>query len=146
MVTNTKESLSSLRIERSIHIDAPVEVVFDSVLAQLGPESEAPDGTNMQLILETWPGGRWYRDLGDQTGHWWGTVQVIKPPKLIEIAGPMFMSYPAVSHLQYRLTDSGSGATLDFLHRAFGELTDEHVQGVTSGWDHQLSRIAAKRF
>ncbi|HEX3702577.1 MAG TPA: hypothetical protein VHU82_04550 [Vicinamibacterales bacterium] len=35
--------------------------------------------------LEAWPGGRWFRDLGDNTGHLWGHVQAIKPPTLPEI-------------------------------------------------------------
>jgi hypothetical protein len=142
MVAAANESLSSLNISRSLQIEASVAIVYESILEQLGPESVTPDGQKMEMKLEAWPGGRWYRDLGDQAGHWWGTVQVIKPPRLIEISGPMFMSYPVVSHMQYRLSDSGTGTQLDFLHRAFGELAEEHVQGVNVGWDKHLGRIA----
>jgi hypothetical protein len=53
------------------------------------------------------PGGRWYRDLGEDNGHFWGTVQAIKRPTLLEITGPLFMSYAAVSNLQYRLSSGG---------------------------------------
>lgn len=58
----------------------------------------------MPMILEEWPAGRWFRDLGNGQGHLWGFVPVIKPPTLIEIQGPMFMSYAVAGHLQLRLT------------------------------------------
>ena len=142
MVATANEHLSSLNISRTIQIDAPITIVFDCVLDQLGREFETPDGKKLDMKLEAWPGGRWYRDLGEQAGHWWGTVQVIKPPQLIEISGPMFMSYPVASHLQYRLRESGVGTQLELHHRAFGELLDEHRQGVEAGWEHQLDCVA----
>ena len=36
------------------------------------------------MKIEAWPGGRWYRDLGDDNGHFWGNVQAIKQPTLLE--------------------------------------------------------------
>ena len=50
------------------------------------------------MKIEAWPGGRWFRALGNNTGHLWDHVQSIKPPKLLEIHGPLFMSTPAISH------------------------------------------------
>ena len=141
MTAFTDQNATSVRIDRTVDISAPVRTVYGSLLEQLGPGSGMPDGTPMPMKLEPWPGGRWFRDLGDNTGHWWGTVQVIKPPTLIEIAGPLFMSYPAMSHIQYRLTDNAGGTTLQFVHRAFGELDPDHIAGVSDGWDYQLSRI-----
>ena len=137
---------SSLCIERTIEIAAPLETSFEALLEQLGPASEMPDGTPMPMTLEAWPGGRWFRDLsddklGNSAGHLWGHVQVIKPPTLLEICGPLFMSYPAVSHVQYRLAESGNSTTLQFLHRAIGELNPEHCQRVQGGWDHKLKRV-----
>ena len=63
----------------------------------MGPDNETPDGKPMPMKIEPWPGGRWYRDLGDDNGHLWGHVQAIKRPTLLEITGPLFMSYPASS-------------------------------------------------
>ena len=61
----------------------------------------------MPMKIEAWPGGRWFRDLGDNNGHFWGHVQAIKRPTLLEITGPLFMSYAVVSNLQYRLSEVG---------------------------------------
>jgi hypothetical protein len=71
----------------------------------------------MPMKIELWPGGRWYRDLGNNTGHLWAHVQVIKPPKLLELCGPMFMSYPATNHVQYRLVEEAGKTRLTLTHR-----------------------------
>ena len=142
MVSAVHQNQTSLRVERAIEIEAPVQIAFEALLEQLGPAASMPDGTSMPMVLEPRPGGRWYRDLGEGAGHFWATVQVIKPPTLIELNGPLFMSYPAISHVQYRLTDAGDGkTTLLFLHRAIGELDPEHCERVSSGWESQLNCI-----
>src|SRR5262245_7495085 len=97
-----QELVHTFSILKSIVIAAPIESSFEAVLAQLGRESQMPDGRPFPMKFEPWPGGRWYRDLGNNSGHLWGHVQVIKPPTLLEIWGPLMMSYPAVNHLQYR--------------------------------------------
>ena len=96
--------ISSMKIQKEIFIEAPIDIAFECVLAQLGPESQMPDGRPFPFKLEAFPGGRWLRDLGNNTGHLWGHVQVIKPPKLIELWGPFMMSYAATNHAQYRRT------------------------------------------
>ena len=51
------------------------------------------------MMLETHPGGRWYRDLGGDNGHLWGFVQSIKRPVLRRFR-PLFMSTGATSNLR----------------------------------------------
>ncbi len=95
----------------------------------------------MPMKLEAVPGGRWYRDLGNNNGHMWGHVQAIRAPELLEIYGPLFMSFPATSNIQYRLTREGSGTRLQFVHVAMGLIPDEVSAGVSTGWDNLLLRI-----
>ncbi|QDT78838.1 hypothetical protein Mal35_22890 [Gimesia maris] len=141
MVSATDNSLSSLHIERKLEIAAPVQTTFEALLEQIGPGSTLPDGTPLPMKLEAWPGGRWFRDLGDNAGHLWGHVQVIKPPALIEIIGPLFMSYPVMSHVQYRLIEKGDATTLQFLHRATGHIDPSHTENVVPGWEYILEQI-----
>jgi uncharacterized protein YndB with AHSA1/START domain len=129
-----------LSVNKQIDINAPLAIAFEAMLEQLGPANETPHGP-MPMKLEAWPGGRWYRDLGNNTGHFWGHVQVIKPPTLLEVTGPLFMSYPAVSHVQYRLTQHGNGTRLTLTHRAIGEIALEHREGVSKGWEHMLATM-----
>jgi len=92
----------------------------------------------MPMKIEPWPGGRWYRDLGDNNGHFWGHVQAIKRPTLLEITGPLFMSYAVVSNVQYRLSEVEGGTLIKFHHKALGVIPDDHRQGVNRGWGHML--------
>jgi hypothetical protein len=130
-----------LNVTQEIHVNAPIDVTFAALLEQLGPGSDKPGGEPMPMKIEPWPGGRWYRDLGDGNGHFWGNVQAIKRPTLLEIAGPLFMSYPVSSNVQYRLSEEKGGTLIKFHHSAFGLITEEHRQGVVKGWTHILGSI-----
>src|ERR1700726_5056291 len=88
----------TLSITQEIHVRASLEVTFEALLAELGPENSTPEGTRMSMKIEPWPGGRWYRDLGDGNGHFWGNVQAIKRSTLLEFVGPMAASYPFLSN------------------------------------------------
>ena len=143
MNTNASQQLSieSFEIRKEIEIAAPATIAFEAVLDQLGPEGQMPGGQPFPMKIEPWPGGRWYRDLGDNAGHLWGHVQVIKPPKLLEIYGQLMMSSAAANHLQYRLTEEGGVTRLAFVHRAIGLLLPEHRDGLSEGWEYWLQRI-----
>jgi uncharacterized protein YndB with AHSA1/START domain len=111
-----------------------LEDTFAALLEQMGEGNSLPDGTPMPMKIEARPGGRWYRDLGDDNGHFWGTVQAIKRPTLLEITGPLFMSYAAVSNLQYRLSKVDGGTLIRFHHIALGLIPDDHREGMGKGW------------
>jgi activator of Hsp90 ATPase-like protein len=145
--TQTIEDMT-LNITQEIHVHAPLDVTFAALLEQLGPHNEVIDGTPMPMKIEPWPGGRWYRDLADGNGHFWGHVQAIKRPTLLEISGPLFMSYPVVSNIQYRLTESDGGTLIKFRHAALGLIQADHRKGVSSGWSriHERVRKQAEAF
>ena len=136
----TTESLT-LEVTQEIHVRASIETTFASVLTQMGRLNETPDGKPFPMTIEPWPGGRWFRDLGREDGHLWGHVQAIKRPTLVEITGPLFMSYPALSNLQYRLTEVDGGTLVAFRHTAFGFMQEDHRKGLTTGWNALNERI-----
>ena len=131
----------TLNVTEEIHVRAPLDVTFAALLEQLGPRNEVMGGTPMPMKIEPWPGGRWYRELDDGNGHFWGHVQAIKRPTLLEISGPLFMSYPAVSNVQYRLTEADGGTLIKFHHTALGLIQEDHKKGVSSGWSHIHERV-----
>jgi hypothetical protein len=131
----------TLNVTQEIHVKASLEVTFEALLEQLGPGNEVTGGTPMPMKLEAWPGGRWFRDLGDGNGHLWGHVQAIKRPTLLEFTGPLFMSYPVVSNVQYRLSDTEGGTLVKFHHTALGLIQDDHRRGVTGGWATMHERV-----
>jgi hypothetical protein len=140
LTAQTLENLT-LSLKQEIRVGAPLEVTFAALLEQMGPQNETHDGKPLPMKIEPWPGGRWYRDLGDGNGHFWATVQAIKRPTLLELTGPLFMSAPVVSNLQYRLSAEGSGTLICFRHTALGFIPDDYKEGMTQGWAHMLARV-----
>jgi uncharacterized protein YndB with AHSA1/START domain len=140
-LTNQGIENLTLNLALEIHVRASIETTFAALLDQLGPYNDTPDGAPMPMKLEPWPGGRWYRDLGNENGHFWAHVQAIKRPTLLEFCGPLFMSYPVTSNVQYRLSEVEGGTLIKFHHTAFGLILDEHRAGVGKGWTHINQRI-----
>jgi uncharacterized protein YndB with AHSA1/START domain len=138
---NERQPVETFEIRKEIEIAAPIDIAFAAVLEQLGAEGQMPGGKPFPMTIEAWPGGRWFRDLGNNSGHLWGHVQVIKPPTLLEICGPLMMSYPAANHLQYRLKAEGGATRLEFAHRAAGWILPEQRDGFPEGWQYWLERI-----
>jgi hypothetical protein len=136
----TQENLT-LNLTEEIHVRATMAATFDALLVQMGPENEAPDGKSLSMTLEPWPGGRWFRDLGGNDGHFWGVVQAIKRPTLLEITGPLFMSLPVISNVQYRLKEAEGGTLISFRHSALGFVPDDFRHGMLAGWGPLFERI-----
>jgi hypothetical protein len=136
----------SLKVTQEIRVRASLEVTFAALLEQLGPSNEMHDGTPMPFKLEPWPGGRWFRDLGNGNGHYWATVQAIKRPTLLEFSGPLFMSYPVANNVQYRLSEQDGETLIKFCHAGFGLIDDEHRKNVATGWGymHEQARQRAE--
>jgi len=136
----TLENLT-LNVTHEIQIRASLDATFDALLEQMGPANETPDGTPLPMTIEARPGGRWFRDLGHADGHFWGHVQAIKRPTLLEITGPLFMSAPVVSNVQYRLKEVNGGTLITFRHSALGFVPDEYRDGLARGWTTLLDRV-----
>jgi hypothetical protein len=137
---HTLENLT-LTIDEEIQVQAPLDVTFASLIEQLGPGNLTPDGKSLNLKIEPWPGGRWYRDLGDGNGHFWAHVQAIKRPTLLEFSGPLFASFPFVSNVRYRLSAVDGGTLIAFRHTALGFLPEDQKAGLSKGWSSMNERV-----
>lgn len=143
-ISRAAEDLT-LTINDEIHVKATPEVTFTALLEQLGPGMVDQKGESMNLKIEPWPGGRWYRDLGDNNGHLWAHVQSIKRGALLEFHGPLMMSIGAVSNVQYRLSAAPGGGTLiAFHHYAIGAIPEQMRTGLAGGWQQIHERLRAR--
>ena len=140
LTTPTVENLT-LTITEEIHVQASLDATFEALLEQMGPANETAEGQPLPMTIEARPGGRWFRDLGNDNGHFWGHVQAIKRPTLLEITGPLFMSYPVVSNVQYRLKEIDGATLITFRHSALGFVPDDYRQGLSRGWTPLLERV-----
>jgi len=140
-MTTTAPVSETFTIAEQITVRASVEQTFQSLIAEMGRRNQTPDGTPLPMILESHPGGRWYRDLGGDNGHLWGFVQSIKRPTLLEIWGPLFMSTAATSNLLYRLSETADGTLITFTHTLVGPFPEEHRSRLASGWNALHARV-----
>jgi len=136
----TLENLT-VTINQEIHVQAPLDVTFAALLEQLGPGNETPDGKSLNMKIEAWPGGRWYRDMGNGNGHFWANVKAIMRPTLLEFVGPLFASFPFVSNVQYRLSEVDGGTLIAFKHTALGIVPEEQKVGMNKGWTSMHERV-----
>ena len=129
------------RIEQVLEIKATPEKVFEGLLKHLCDLEGEPGKPRLQLKLERKPGGRWYRDLGSESGHLWGFVQSIKPPTLLEIFGPLMLSHPVAAHMIMRLAPIEGGTRLVFKNEVLGPVPDEFREGMGEGWGQMLDAM-----
>ena len=130
-----------LDVEQTVEIKAAPGDVFEGLIQHMC-HLEGEDGRPpVKLKLERWPGGRWFRDLDGGNGHLWGFVQSIKPPTLLELFGPMFMSQPVSGHIIVRLTPVPGGTKLVFKNDMFGMIPPDVREGLSEGWDSMLAAI-----
>jgi hypothetical protein len=130
-----------LDVEQHTDVKAAPEKAFAAVLHRLGKGNTNLENQSLQLQLEEKPGGRWFRDRGNGVGHLWGFVQVIKAPALLELSGPMFMSYPATNHVEVKIEPIAGGSRVSLRHRALGMIDPEHRKNVGKGWSHMLTSV-----
>lgn len=132
----------TLDVRMDVELKARRDRVFHALIHDFAAWFNVGGGADMRMTLEPHVGGRMWRDLGDAGGHLWGTVQVIKPPTLLEIAGPLFVSLPSLSHLTFRLHDVNETTTkLEFRHLAIGMFPEgEMYDQVHTGWHNTLAK------
>jgi hypothetical protein len=130
-----------LDVEQHIDTKAAPEKAFAAVLHRLGKGNMNLEGQSLGLEIEPRAGGRWYRDRGHGVEHLWGFVQAIKAPTLLEMSGPMFMSYPATNHVEVKIEAVAGGSRISLRHRAIGMIDPEHRKNVGKGWSHMLGNV-----
>ena len=60
---------------------------------------------------------------------------------LLEITGPLMMSAPVVSNMQYRLKEVDGGTLITFRHTALGLIPDGFREGLAQGWTHMHAGV-----
>jgi uncharacterized protein YndB with AHSA1/START domain len=131
----------SLDITQEIHVRSSLEATFKALLEEMGPANQGHNGTPMPMTLEARPGGRWFRDLGDGNGHLWGHVQAIKSPTLLELSGPLMMSFAVANNIQYRLSPKDGGTLITLHHTALGLFPDGYREELSKGFPLILERV-----
>lgn len=134
----------ALDITEETRVLASIEDTFAALLEELGPGNRGMHNASMPMVLEAQPGGRWFRDLGEGNGHLWGHVQAIKSPMLLEITGPLMMSFAVASNVQYRLKAEGNQTVVTLRHTAIGLFPEGFKLPLSQGWKAINERLKAR--
>jgi len=128
---------------QTLGVTRDIDIVFETVLEQMGPFMQCPGGPPLTMTLEAWPGGRWFRELGNKTGQLWGHVQSISPPSRLELQGPMFIAAPVLCHILYQLNSEGGQTHIAFSHRIVGLIPPDLLDGIeiNQGWTNLFDRL-----
>ena len=135
MTTDTLkvEAVQTFEIRKEIAIAAPIEVTFEAVLDELGPE-EMPDSRSLSVKIEPWRAAAG-SDLNN-AGHLWGHAGHQAPT--LPNPRPDAYALPAVS-IQYR--ESGRRRHRRRFCTAHGADHPEHRDGMLQGnWAQTHSR------
>lgn len=143
LATSLASPLDELKLDFVLEtrVRASIDDTFAALLEELGPHNKGMADAPMPMVLEARPGGRWFRDLGGDNGHCWGTVQAIRSPNLLEISGPLMMSFAVASNIQYRLKVDGDETVMTFRHTALGLFPDGYRDALTGGWTNIAKRV-----
>jgi len=134
----------SLSLTEEIRVRSSITATFAALVEELGPSNRGHNDTPMPMVLEAWPGGRWYRDLGGNNGHLWGHVQAIKQPTLLEVTGPLMMSFAVCSNIQYRLKEVDGATLITFNHTALGLFPEGYREAMAEGWRSIADRVTRR--
>ena len=112
----------SLDISQETHVRSSLAATFAALLEELGPSNLGQNDVPMPMTLEAWPGGRWFRDLA-------------------RVVGPLMLSNPVLSNVQYRLKEVDGGTMIAFRHTALGLFPDGYREALSQGFKGIFDRI-----
>ena len=121
----------TLEVTKDETIAASIDIVFETILEQMGPFSQTPDGSPLPMKLEPWPGGRWYPRSREQRRPSLG-------PRAVHPARTRCwrsMGRCSCRPRPFRMSSTGFLKKVElhvvrFSHRAIGQIPPECCDGV----------------
>ncbi|MGD9688971.1 MAG: SRPBCC domain-containing protein [Phycisphaerales bacterium] len=144
--TDTQVVQGSFHIEQEVTLRVPLERAWAGLLDVAGWWCCHFADRGARVVLEPFPGGRFFEESPEGPRALFGTVVYIKAPEIIRLHGPLGMGrLPVTSTYDWSLEPMGDpGATrLKLSHRAFGLLDPEWQQSHEEGWKSLWVRLAA---
>jgi hypothetical protein len=131
----------TLDITEEIRVAAPLDKAFAALLEELGPANRGQNDVPMPMMLEAWPGGRWFRDLGNGNGT------PVGPCTGHQGAGAARDHGAAVDVLRRRVERAvppqgeNGGTIITLKHSAFGRFPDGYGAPASQGWKNIFARV-----
>jgi len=140
-----------MTIQKSIHVNRPVEAAFRLFTADIGKWWPLKEGYSRsreradQIHLECRVGGRFYERYTDGEESVIGTVTVFAPPSRVVFTWSQ-SGWDAPTEVEVRFAADGAGTRVELEHRGWeraGEAAQKMAKDYAGGWETVLARYAA---
>ncbi|WP_216215417.1 SRPBCC family protein [Amycolatopsis aidingensis] len=152
----TAEPTAEIQVHRSVRVPLPPERAFELFTARMGEfwprEHSIGSSAIAEVIVEPWPGGRWYERGVDGTECDWGRVGEWQPPDTVvllwQIGANWRFDPDLETEVEVTFTEESAGRTLVELRHRHLERYDGQADVMYAvfdspgGWTGTLDRFA----
>lgn len=141
IMPTTTGSARAVRVASELRFQASAERVFAALTGEQHrwyPYTYGGDRVR-DIVFEERVGGLCFEDWGDGAGHWYGTITHFDPPRAYVLRGAL--GGGTTLEQRFELEADSADPTITVVRHsmvAFGELTDEEVEGIRSHGDLSL--------
>jgi len=119
----------TLNITQEIRVRASLDATFAALLEQLGPYNEVGDDKPMPMVLEAWPGGRWFsRPSAMATAITGAPCRPSRSRRYSKSAARSLCRTQSPTISNTRLSEEQGGTLIKFHHSGFGLLVEGRPQ------------------
>jgi DNA-binding transcriptional ArsR family regulator/uncharacterized protein YndB with AHSA1/START domain len=128
-----------MKVELSIHIEAPIERVWRGLVDQVDlwwPRDFFASADPVRMRFDASLGGRLYEEGSDGGGVIWYTVIAVSPGHSVDLAGHLTPAFggPAQTILRLALSELGKHTVLDLTDSVFGNVGESAAATNEEGW------------
>ena len=138
------QSPVAFELTAEITIDAPVDVVWRSLVEDIGTWWPHSFSDEPKITLEPWVGGRFWEEFGDVGGGaLYGVVTYLVPLRELTVSGAMRMRGARQYVKTYTLEESGPSTVVRTVASVLGDVPEEMRTGYDEGGVQVLERLKA---
>lgn len=126
-------------VELEIQIKASVERTWNALAKEIGVwwrRDFLTDASAKGFVLELRLGGKLYEDWGNGEGAIWATVNVLRAPRVLELAGFCAPAWggPNTHYHSFHLEEHAGGTRVRFSDAVHGRVDDANATSLREGW------------
>lgn len=141
-----QQRIKPTTIRKKVEVDVPIERAFDVFASRMGEwwhkgHSIAKGTTQVDVVIEPRPGGRWYEKGADGSEHSWGRVLAYDRPRRLLLAWQLTRDFQYdpdfETTVEVRFEEAGGRTIVHFEHRdleRMGADAVELLEGMDGGW------------
>lgn len=145
----TDQSITTTTLSLEVTLKASRAKVWKALTSDITnwfPKEFYINPQNKNFVLEATPGGLWIEGNGSKGGQVWAMVIGIEKQKNLLLKGHLSPSLggPAISFINFDLTNKKSTTQLNFTETIFGEISNKLNENLKKDWEKILKKALKK--